>query len=250
MYFNAIKNNSLSSCLKNGVRDLWTHSSTAIEGNTLSLKETSFILNEGLTVSGKTLREHSEVIGHAHAIECLYDLITTDTPVTEREICDLHKAIMLNPPMDSLAPIGRWKVESNFTQQINEHGKIVYKEYPKPKEIPALMSKWGSLIPSIQTDEPVIQYSKLHIAIASIHPFADGNGRLARLLANLPILKLEFVPITISNESRREYISILQNTKIDNALNITKGLNTFVEFAKKEWESSRKLYQQSVQKSH
>ncbi len=249
MYFNAIKNKSLSSCLKNSVRDLWTHSSTAIEGNTLSLGETSFVLNEGLTLSGKTLREHSEVIGHAHAIERLYNLVAKDTPVTERAICDLHTAIMLNPPLDTLAPIGRWKVESNFTQQLNENGKIIYKEYPKPKEIPSLMEKWVALISSIQTEEPLMQYCKLHITFCAIHPFADGNGRLARLLANLPILKAGFVPITISNESRREYISLLQNTRIDDALNATQGLQAFVEFVGNEWEISRELYQQAVQKS-
>ncbi len=249
MYYNAIKNKSLASCLKNGVRDLWTHSSTAIEGNTLSLGETSFVLNEGLTISGKTVREHNEIIGHARAIELLYDFVAKDTPMTERAICDLHKATLLNPPLDTLAPIGRWKVESNFTQQLNHAGKIVYKEYPTPKEIPALMEKWLSLFASIQPEEPLMQYCKLHITFGAIHPFADGNGRLARLLANLPILKSELVPITISNESRKEYISLLQNTNIDDALNVTNGFQAFVAFAENEWEISRELYQQAVQKS-
>ncbi len=76
LFYNKIKNHSLSDCLKNSIRDIWTHTSTAIEGNTLSLGETSFVLNEGLTISGKKIKEHNEIIGHSKAITILYDLIS------------------------------------------------------------------------------------------------------------------------------------------------------------------------------
>ncbi len=155
---------------------------------------------------------------------------------------------MLNPTMDVYAPVGKWKVESNFTQLINEENKIIYKEYPKPNEIPNLMNKWFDLFNLISQEEPLIQYAKLHVTFGAIHPFADGNGRIARLIANVPILQNGLVPITISNNNRREYIQLVQNIKIDEDLNVIKGLNEFVSFVKNEWLISQELFQQAISK--
>lgn len=248
LFYNKIKNHSLSDCLKNSIRDIWTHTSTAIEGNTLSLGETSFVLNEGLTISGKKIKEHNEIIGHSKAITIIYDLISNKNKLTEEVIFDLHKATMLNPTMDVYAPVGKWKVESNFTQLINEENKIIYKEYPKPNEIPNLMNKWFDLFNLISQEEPLIQYAKLHVTFGAIHPFADGNGRIARLIANVPILQNGLVPITISNNNRREYIQLVQNIKIDEDLNVIKGLNEFVSFVKNEWLISQELFQEAISK--
>lgn len=249
MFYKKIKNHSLSNCLKDSIRDIWTHSSTAIEGNTLSLGETAFVLNEGLTISGKKISEHNEIIGHSKAITILYDLISEKQPLTENVLFDLHKAIMLNPVIDVQAPVGKWKIESNFTQLINDDNKIEYKEYPKPNEIPCLMNSWFNLFNAISNEEPLIQYAKLHISFGSIHPFADGNGRIARLIANIPVLQNGLVPITISNNNRKEYIHLLQYSKVDKDLNIVKGLDEFIKFVKKEWLLSQELFTQAIEKS-
>jgi Fic family protein len=248
-FYERIKNHSMRECLKSTIRNIWTHSSTAIEGNTLSLGDTAFVLQEGLTISGKTVREHNEIIGHAQAIDILYDLVSNDSKISAAELFKLHKAVMLNPVVDIYAPVGKWKIEANFTQVINASGKVEYKEYPKPEAITGLMKQWFSLINNPNNEDLLIQYCKLHISFAAIHPFADGNGRIARLLANIPVIKAGLVPITIANESRREYIQLLQNSAIDDDLNITKGLDEFITFADNEWQNSLNLYEQAVRKT-
>ncbi len=142
----------------------------------------------------------------------------------------------------------KWKVESNFTQLIDETGKIIYKEYPKPEKIPELMDQWFTLFNTIQNEEPLMEYCKLHITFGTIHPFADGNGRVARLVSNIPIIKAGLVPVTISKESRKEYITLLQNSKMDDDLNIIEGFYEFVKFAEMQWKVSIDLYQQAVNK--
>ena len=83
----------LKAALLAQLRDLWTHTSTALEGNTLTLGETAFVLAEGLTVSGKPLKDHQEVVGHARAIELLYGLLGRLEPITEDDLFLLHRAI-------------------------------------------------------------------------------------------------------------------------------------------------------------
>jgi len=75
------------------IRNLWTHSSTAIEGNTLKLGETAFVIEEGLTVSGKPLKDHQEVVGHARAIDLIYGMLEKITPITEEDLFNLHRSI-------------------------------------------------------------------------------------------------------------------------------------------------------------
>ena len=78
--------NDLRKALLIQLRNLWTHTSTAIEGNTLTLGETAFVLEEGLTISGKPLKDHEEVVGHARAIDLVYDLVQNKTTFTKKKI--------------------------------------------------------------------------------------------------------------------------------------------------------------------
>ena len=250
LFYEKIDNRSLKECLKNSIRDVWTHSSTAIEGNTLTLDETRFILEEGLTIAGKTVREHNEIIGHSTAVDILYSAVSAELKFDTAKLFELHKAIMSDPVFDIYSPIGAWKVESNFTRVINTEDKVVIKEYPKPNRIPQLMAKWFELYKTIKNDTPVVQYCKLHILLSAIHPFYDGNGRMARLVANIPIIKNGFVPVTISKQSRLEYITLLQNTEFDEDLEITKGLDEFITFVEQEWKTSIELFEQAVNKDN
>ena len=196
------------------LRNLWTHTSTALEGNTLTLGETAFVIDEGLTVSGKSLKEHHEVIGHARAIDLVYSLLLRDSPITEKDVFDLHTAVQTELVTDILQPIGRWKQEPNGTYAVNAHDAQVFIDYAAPRDVPKLMHAWlGLLNAHLRTatdiDAALTAYVELHISFVRIHPFFDGNGRMARLLSNFPVLRSGSPPIIIPKEKRREYIGLL-----------------------------------------
>ncbi|MDP2830287.1 MAG: Fic family protein [Sulfuricellaceae bacterium] len=194
------------------LRDLWTHTSTALEGNTLSLGDTAFVLNEGLTIGGKPLKDHQEVLGHAKAIELVYGLM--DKPVIdEADLFLIHRAVQIEAISDILKPVGDWKKEPNGTYARSPEGKTVYVEYAAPQHVQALMQKWLTLLNGFSRDLTEAQalkaYAMLHLSFVTIHPFFDGNGRMARLLANLPVLRAGQVPVVIDCARRQEYIELL-----------------------------------------
>jgi Fic family protein len=196
------------------LRDLWTHTSTALEGNTLTLGDTAFVLAEGLTVSGKPLKDHQEVVGHAKAITLLYTLLQQDRPIVDTDLFELHKAVQTAVILDIEQPVGRWKCYPNGTHAITPEGQQAFIDYAAPEEVPTLMTQWLAELNQAMTtagDETrVLQsYADLHLAFVRIHPFADGNGRMARLLANLPVLKAGFPPILIDRTRRRDYLRCL-----------------------------------------
>lgn len=194
------------------LRDLWTHHSTAIEGNTLTLGDTHFILEEGLTISGKPIREHQEVIGHASAIDLMYQALSE--PLTENTMFELHRAVQAEVVHDAYKPNGAWKVEPNGTYTIGADDERVYLEYAHPRDVPALMAEVIERLNSAEARQLTYQnapafYAAIHAAVAHIHPFWDGNGRIARLIANLPLLQSGLPPVVIPKERRREYIQLL-----------------------------------------
>ena len=177
------------------IRDLWTHTSTALEGNTLSLGDTHFLLEEGLTVSGKPIKEHQEVIGHASAIELIYR--TLDDDVDAAFCFELHKAIQSEVTWDIEKPNGAWKVVANGTYTVAADDKPMYLEYSSPQHVAKLMEMLFVELRQVDASKLTIEnahctYAKLHAVFAHIHPFWDGNGRVARLLANIPLLRAGF----------------------------------------------------------
>ena len=122
-------NESLRISLTKSLRDLWCHTSTAIEGNSLTLGDTQFILDEGLTISGKSLKDHNEVHGHARAIDLVYSMLQKDA-ITKQDIFLLHKAVITDNVADIYQPIGEWKAESNYTNYVNQSGKPAIREFP------------------------------------------------------------------------------------------------------------------------
>ena len=194
------------------LRDLWTHNSTALEGNTLTLGDTNAILELGLTISGKPLREHHEIIGHAKAIDLIYQ-ISTQT-LNKEKLFALHKAVQTEIVIDIYQPVGKWKIEKNYTNSITSTGKQVTIEYAAPADIDGLMSQLIEIINHWDIDAITLEnahesYAKIHLALIHIHPFADGNGRLVRLIANLPLLRAGLPPLLIDQSKRREYITLL-----------------------------------------
>jgi Fic family protein len=199
------------------VRDLWTHGSTAIEGNTLTLGETKFVIEEGLTVSGKPLKDHQEVVGHARAIEIIYSWLDSD--VTVERLFDLHRAVQTAVVADIYKPYGAWKLEPNGTYAVTQEGTQTFIEYARPCDVPALMDAWlGELnrLSRSGLDEAnaIDAYAHLHLGFVHIHPFWDGNGRIARLLANLALLRSGHLPLVIDASERQRYIDTLANYEI------------------------------------
>ena len=95
------------------IRNLWTYASTAIEGNSLTLGETAFVLEEGLTVAGKPLRDHEEVVGHARAIDLIYEILQEGGGFTEEALFAMHRAVQIEAVLDLYKPLGKWKNQPN-----------------------------------------------------------------------------------------------------------------------------------------
>ena len=235
---------------------LWTHHSTAIEGNTLSLGETANILELGLTISGKSLKEHEEVYGHAKAVELILDLITKNKLETE-DIFDLHRCVMQKSAIDRMRPIGNWKQDYNGTTGVRD-GKPVYMEFSSPSNTPKLMRRWlKEFNRKLNTaNSPVLAiniYAWAHLTFVRIHPFFDGNGRIARLIANLPLLRCGYPPLLVSPDRRIDYINAIWNYQ--NAVGVLKAndpllpthdtLKIFKKLVKQEWQESKELVAQA-----
>jgi len=209
------------------LRVKWIFNSNAIEGNTLTEGDTSFIIENGLTVQGKSLSEHNQVIGHMKALDIVYGLLDKNT-IQEEDLFLLHKAIQTEILIDSERPNGAYKVIANGRWINNEH---IY--YPHPDDTQYLMDLWfktfGNISNIINSREDAIKiYTDMHISFAGIHPFYDGNGRLARLVANLPLLKHGYLPIIVSSENRAEYIELLSAYNL-NTTELNEGTLNLIE---------------------
>ncbi len=238
------------------LRDLWTHTSTALEGNTLTLGDTKFVIEEGLTVSGKPLKDHEEVVGHARAIDLLYSMLNRD--IDERDLFDLHKAVQTERITDIYKPNGTWKVETNGTYAVGDDGKQAFIEYAQPENVPILMAQIMAYLNELRVQHVALEdaaevYAKVHMAIAHTHPFWDGNGRVARLVSNIPILNVGLPPIVIPKEARRRYIEILSRYQIKvGPLTKTSGLwpdqeslREFVTFCNECYSVTKQLVEQA-----
>ena len=254
--FNFLKNldNDIRDALLAQLRNLWTHMSTAIEGNTLTLGETAFVLEEGLTISGKPLKDHEEIVGHARAIDLVYNLIGRKSDLTEKDLFELHKAIQTERIFDVYKPVGAWKVEPNSTVIVSGDTQMIF-EYALPKDVPKLMQSWLAMFQKAckenteNKDAALAAYVHLHISFVRIHPFWDGNGRMARLIANVPVIMAGYPPIIIPKERRKEYIESLSEYHLA-AVTVTAGnkllsnvdkLDRFKLFCAKSWSGSIEL---------
>ena len=194
------------------LKAVWTHDSTGIEGNTLTLGDTMAVLEYGLTVKGKPLKDHQDVVSHAKGVEFVQSLIGR-RKITADDLFELHRIVIGEETRDIYRPVGAWKCEDNGTYGL-EDGKSVYMPYAKADDTPLLMGNWlkafNKSFKGVKTqDEALNAYIFAHVSFVRIHPFFDGNGRLARLLANIPVLAAGFPPIVVPSESRLEYIGEL-----------------------------------------
>jgi len=253
--------NDIRDALLIQLRNLWTHTSTAIEGNTLTLKETAVVLEKGTTISGKPLKDHEEVVGHAKAIDLVYDFIRSGADLTEKELFDLHKAVQTERIIDVYKPVGAWKVEPNSTVIVSDNDQIIF-EFAPPKDVPELMQSWLTLFQktckekALNREEALTAYVCLHVSFVRIHPFWDGNGRMARLIANVPVIGAGYPPIIIPKEHRQEYIGALSEYHLAVGTVATRSevlpdvdkLDRFKQFCSESWSESIKLVDEAHKK--
>ena len=243
--------------LKQDIRDnlkqqlfvYWTYSSNAIEGNSLTLGETDFIIREGLTIAGKPLQDHKDAEAHYNAVKLTYRMLSADA-LTEQMLFDLHRAIYASCIVDADMPHGAWKKVTNGTYVFNDATqRSEWIEYPDPAEVPALMKRWlleynHAMQPKTK-GEAVSLYTRLHTTFVSIHPFCDGNGRIARLVANIPVLKAGYPPIMLAPEHRHEYIRLLSKLSQNGKRTVDFDLQypELERFIAQSWEKAFQLVQ-------
>lgn len=179
----------------------WTYNSNAIEGNTLTLKETKVVL-EGITVGGKLLREHFEAINHRDAILYVEQIVARNEPLTEWQIRNLHQIVLKNIDDDNA---GRYRT-INVRIAGAEHRPPDVLHVPEQME--TLITWYAETAMRLH---PVERAARLHADFVKIHPFVDGNGRTARLLMNLDLLKAGFPAVVLPVEQRLRYYEALDN---------------------------------------
>ena len=188
----------------------WTHDSTAIEGNTLTLGETKAVIEHGLTISGKPLKDHHEVIGHKRALDLVFTW-SGRSALSFDDLFDLHRAVLMEAIFDIMQPIGAWKVEKNRVDGKTRDGRIVDISFADPAQVSTLMECWLDRLnhwlgdPPEDANSALSAFVELHVGFVRVHPFFDGNGRMARLLANLPLLMAGFPPLIVPEQKREEY---------------------------------------------
>lgn len=192
-----ISNETLKS-LKESINLEWTYNSNGIEGNTLTLRETQVVL-EGITVGGKSLKEHLEVINHEQAILFLDDLIKDKEPITEWNIKNIHQLVLKKIDDDN---VGKYRDE-------NVKIKGATNIPPDYLIVPELMEKLIINYEDWKKYHPVIRAALLHGELVKIHPFVDGNGRTSRLVMNLSLMNSGYLPVIVKKEKRLEYYNAL-----------------------------------------
>jgi len=177
-----------------------TYSSNAIEGNTLTPVETTLVIEQGITVGGKPLKDHLEALDHYDALRYVRDLGSEKGRLTESDVRNLHRLVMYRSRPDIT---GQYANVARYVR--TETGRH---EFPSPVEIPALMGDFSRWLNGA-ADTPETAFA-VHRRLVDIHPFNDGNGRTARLLMNLILIRGGYPPIAVRPEDRLAYIRALQ----------------------------------------
>jgi len=212
-----------------------TYHSNAIEGNTLTYSETKLIIEEGITIGGKSMNEHLEVINHKEALEFIEELANIPTSeLQESDILNIHNLILKSI---NSKEAGKYRTQPVGVRKSN--GDIYH--FSDPILVKQKMEEFITWLHTSSDLHPIQRASEAHYRFVTVHPFIDGNGRTERLLMNLILIQNAYVPAIIRVENRREYIQAIekaQNEKsLDNfhkviALSIDKNIDFYIETLK------------------
>ena len=206
----------------------WNFHSNSIEGNTLTLSETKSFLLFGITAKGKPFRDYIEMKGHNDALNKLYQIVNDDLKITESLIKEFHKMILVEPYSDDNAEInpGEWKTLPNYLYSPTNE-RI---DFSPPEEVPELMNSlinWlnNQIAPpkrkkSKYNLHPLLIAAGFHSQFIKIHPFGDGNGRMARILMNLILMLCGYVPAVIKLDNRKDYYTAINSSSIETPENL------------------------------
>jgi Fic family protein len=178
----------------------WTYNSNSIEGNTLTLQETKMVIEEGMTVKGKSLREHFETLNHQEAIDFLETLLSDNYILKSNDILDIHRLVLQ-------------KIEKDFAGRYRNSGVRISGANFVPPNALKINDLMEELITWVNEEEltlsSIVKASIFHHRFVWIHPFFDGNGRTVRLVFNLLLMKEGFPPAIILKNDRKKYYDAL-----------------------------------------
>jgi len=177
-----------------------TYSSNALEGNSLTETETKIVIEEGITIGGKPLKDHFEAIGHSEAFDFIYRLAKGKT-ISEQDIKELHRLFYFRIDKENAGEYRRVKAYITGSKY----------PLPAPEEIPRLMKKFIIDLETLRKEKHPVELAALaHKELVFIHPFVDGNGRVGRLLMNLILLQAGFTITIIPPVVRPDYLQTLE----------------------------------------
>ena len=178
------------------------YSSNALEGNSLTETETKIVIEDGITIGGKPVRDHLEALGHSEAYDLLFRL-AKNQEITEADIKELHRLFYYRIDEKQAGEYRKQRVIITGTDFIP----------PAPEKIPTLMESFIAGLQEARAQHHPVEFAAIiHKDLVTIHPFIDGNGRAARLLMNLALLQAGYPVTIIPPILRRDYLDTLNKT--------------------------------------
>jgi Fic family protein len=231
---NILRQNLDNATIKEALKVEFLYESNRIEGNTLTLRETQLVINEGMTISGKSMREHLEAINHKEAILFIEDLVTQKMDLSEYVLKQIHGIVLYGIDRENAGVYRKLPVAIAGSKHLP----------PQPYLLQDLMEDYFRFYELHRNDlHPVILAAEMHERLVSIHPFIDGNGRTSRLIMNLILLQHGF-PLAIIGgdyESRMAYYDALEKVQTEDdkqsfilliAEKVLSGLDRYINILK------------------
>lgn len=198
-----LKSNNNKQLMNKWLKSELTYTSNAIEGNTLTRKETELVIEENLTSSSKPFVFYQEAINHAKAFEKVLEVIETNSKISKNIILNLHKIILTGIDDNNAGFYRDCMVRISGSRVI----------LPNPMKVPTLIDDFFKWLNEQNLSNPTVAI-EAHLKFVSIHPFVDGNGRCARLLMNLILLKAGYPPIIIRPIDRKRYLNNIEKAQL------------------------------------
>ena len=207
----------------------YTHNSTAIEGNTLTLMETKLLIEDKLSVGGKDLREIYEVVNHNKAFSYVIKKVSENEPLDEKTIKDIHALLMENI------------IVGGVYRNVEVYISGAQHTPPAPNEMYGQIKNFYMDLVQKKDIEPIELAAWTHAEFVKIHPFVDGNGRTSRLIMNYQLMSSGYLPVSIPKDERLNYFECLESYAI-------KGdLSTFISFIAELEEKRLDYYINAIQ---